>query len=115
MTEFNRNAPRFKVGDRVKWKLGNTSMDSSQIVEVLWGKWMLEPHYKMEFGSIIPESLIDKPKLSYDRYHAVEVEAWKGGWFGITLELHFREGHGNSMADVNRLIAKILEEHCEHN
>ena len=113
MTEFNRNAPRFKVGDWVLWKSG-TNMDYSQIVEVLWGRLMLEPHYKMQFGAIVPESIIDKPKLSYDRY-AVEVGGWKSDRFGISLELHFREGHGNSVADVKKLIAKILEEHCEHN
>ena len=121
MTDFNRNAPRFKVGDKISWPIvvGRTpSTDHGVIKEAIWGRYMHEPLYRTKYDSLIPESLIIAPKWGYDRY-CVDVVTRSTSphpqEFGVTLILHFREGHGNMEGEVKRLISDILEEHCEHN
>ncbi len=117
MTDFNRYAPRFKVGDKISWPIvvgGTSSTDQGVIKEVIWGRHMKEPLYCTYYNTFIPESLIIAPKLGYDRY-SVDVVCYGANHFGVEIELHFREGHGNTKADVDKLVSKILEEHCEHN
>ena len=121
MTNFNRYAPRFKVGDEISWPIvvrGTPSIDHGVIKRVIWGRHMHEPLYCTKYDSLIPESLIIAPKLGYDRYCVDVVTRSTVPYpqdFGIYLILHFREGHGNMEGDVKRLVSEILEEHCEHN
>ena len=106
---------KFKVGDWIGWvdKRGNANY--SYVEAIIEGPLLPYPIYRTRYGNLVPENIVIKPKLSYDRYEGVVVDWWSDNLINVDFQLHFRDGHGHDKGSVKALVCKILQEHCEVN